>query len=151
MPVPTAPAGELVIRGRLKQIALPPAYCGYFYYAGVAEYTDLTVVSGTYSHDAIYVVHGCAFDYKEHFEVGEYYELRLTLQPGAGGAGMIVLGDIKLPYEVKPQFCDVYIDTDGQPRRFYTSEALVASQEGMMYYCEETDRVTSPTPSATPR
>ncbi len=56
----------------------------------VAEYSDLTVLSGEYTDTVIFVAHGCpTLSRKEYaegsgdlesFEVGDYHELYLTTQ-----------------------------------------------------------------------
>ncbi len=56
----------------------------------IAEYSDLTILSGEYTDDVIFVTHGCPeltrSEYVEgsgdleEFHIGDYHELHLTMQ-----------------------------------------------------------------------
>jgi len=108
---PTPPSVELIVMGRLVRMSDPPD-CGVFHFGAVAEYSDLTVLSGTYAHDVVFVIHGCPelrrSEYAagsgdlESFRVGEYHELHLTSQNV--NKVEIYPGDIK-PTEGLLYFC----------------------------------------------
>ncbi len=88
---PTAPkpSEELVIVGQLIHIDKTPA-CGTGLWGAVAEYSVVTVQSGTYSEKTIHVVHGCPEimrgEYIEgsgslvSFQINDYHMLELTKQ-----------------------------------------------------------------------
>ncbi len=83
------PSSELVVLGRMVSMRRSVA-CGIIHGGGVAEYTDLIILSGVYYSDTIFAIHGCAelarSEYfkgsgnVESFNVGDYHELHLTKQ-----------------------------------------------------------------------
>jgi hypothetical protein len=87
--VESTTSAELVIVGRLVRIE-DTLQCGIFHFGAVAEYTDLTVLRGTYPYETIFVTHGCPelkrSEYAEGsgdlevFRTGDYHELHLTQQ-----------------------------------------------------------------------
>jgi hypothetical protein len=82
------PVPDLVVVAKL--VAIEPAHgCGMFYFAEVAEYTDITVLRGAWSSERLRVVHGCTeiprSQYAwgagtlERFTVGDDHRLELTV------------------------------------------------------------------------
>lgn len=132
----TSRTDELIIVGRLKYISSPPA-CGIISSAAIAEYTDLKILSGKYSKDSIYVVHGCPEMKRSEFvqnsgsldvfHVGNYHILHLTLK-NIYKVGVIDLGNIQLPVAMQ-EACTTPCD----------AETLVRHQNGMMYFSSQVD------------
>jgi hypothetical protein len=95
---------ELVIVGRLVRIDDSP-HCGIWHWGAIAEYTDLTILSGSYAYDTVLVIHGCPElkrgDYAEGsgdleaFVARDYHELHLT-QDNVYGIGLHPTSDQKL-------------------------------------------------------
>lgn len=85
-PPPFPPPAELVVTGKLTQIA-HGAGCGYFSMGVVAEYGNLQILEGTYRDQRLFVVHGCPELSRPEFsasagslaslEIGAYHRLEL--------------------------------------------------------------------------
>jgi hypothetical protein len=133
---PISQLDELIVVGRLKYISTP-GFCGIIHSGGVAEYDDLQIINGNYSKEKIYVVHGCpGMSRKEYasesgsltsFREGDYHVLHLTSK-NIYKIESIDWGSIKLPVDFSkacPNGC--------------TSEALVQSQDGMMWFSLQVD------------
>ena len=133
---PISQLDELIVVGRLKSISAP-GHCGFIHFGGTAEYEDLQIISGKYSKDKIYVVHGCPeLPRNEYasgsgsltsFREGDYHVLHLTSK-NVYQVGSIDWGSIQLPVDFSkacPNGC--------------TSETLVQSQNGMMWFSLQVD------------
>jgi hypothetical protein len=81
------PPPELVVVAKLVAIEQPKG-CGTFHFGEIAEYSDIKVISGTWTSDHVRVLHGCTEmsrrEYSEtagtldRFTVGDYHRLELT-------------------------------------------------------------------------
>lgn len=104
MPTPAGSSAALHLVGRLVHLA-ETVHCGRLHFGAVAEYTDLTVLSGTYTAPTIFVVQGCPEmprnQYAEGsgdleiFRGGDYHELHLTQQNLSGVA--VQPGNLAVP------------------------------------------------------